>query len=595
MNPDSDVMKPLTSAVKRAEYAVVDIETKDGKTQKKGFTRPFLAGLFDGEHYNETKGDECLIDLLELILSDRFDGWTFYAHNGGGFDWLHMLHHIRDAGFKFEIVAVGSTIQMLIVKPPTKSKRKGWRFLDSYKLIPLKLADACHTFGGLEKLEQDLDAHEDDPSWSEYLRRDCEGLYDVLTRFHDLVETRLRGEVGITAASTSMKTFRRAYQTDYVQRHTQHHPFFRESYYGGRVEIFEEQGEGLHYYDLNSSYPAAMLQPVPVGEKIIWEGMPTKQLMKGAVGFARAKVDYPETVNIPCLPHRCETSSKLLFPVGRFEGVWPAVELLRAEEQGATVEWGHSIWMQARPILAPMVEDLYAYRDKSRPDYDPGLALTAKLLLNSLYGKFGMKTEREKLVILEPGQRVPDGSRAANPMDPDCLIWWIPETADAPYIIPQIAAHITALARLRLHDYLTLADETGTLAYCDTDSIITTAELPTSTELGALKDEGEGVLYSGEFLLPKLYCLKGDDESLKIGMKGYSLPKGDSKRRRLYERVKEGDVIEFKRLEKIGALAANGFLRGPEMRTVTKQLRSRDEKRRHLPSGTTAPIVLNEW
>ena len=35
--------------------------------------------------------------------------------------------------------------------------------------------------------------------------------------------------------------------------------FIRGSYYGGAVDYYKAYGENLHYYDVNSLYPYAML------------------------------------------------------------------------------------------------------------------------------------------------------------------------------------------------------------------------------------------------------------------------------------------------------------------------------------------------
>ena len=604
MQSAGDILKPLTGDIKEQRYAVVDIETKKGETQEAGFTRPFLAGYYDGEQYYETKGKDCLVQMVMVLLSPDRDGMRYYAHNGGGFDWLHILPVIHALGYYFEVLTVSSSIQMLVVKKSEKDHSKGWTFLDSFKLIPTSLAAACKSFGTSQKLgDHDLNLHEDSPEWSKYLKQDCVSLFQVLKRFHTLVEHRLHGEVGITAASTAMKTFRRGYQAHAIERHTEHHSFFRACYYGGRVEIFKKQATGLHYYDINSAYPHAMLAPMPCGNCFeARHEKPSGALAKGRVGFAWARVDMPR-VHVPCLPQKCEETGRLIFPVGKLKGYWSAVELERAEQMGATVHWDRSYWIEAKPILAPYVEALYQYRDKSRSDYDEGLAQTAKILLNSLYGKFCMSHERSKIVILKPGDAPPHGARAADPKDPDCAVWHVSEEVDAPYIIPQISAYITALARLRLHDFLLLAAEGGELAYCDTDSVQTTANLDhlCGSKLGMIKDEGEGATYSGEFLLPKLYCLTDEatGES-KIAMKGYEKDgrKENGKRYHsasLFNRAKNGETITFERLEKIGAMAQKQFSSGPQMNMVKRQLRSKDKKREYLDNGDTRALYLEQW
>lgn len=592
MNDISDMMMPLTGAPKRPKFAVVDLETKDGETQKGGFTRPFLSGYYDGEHFTCFRGGDCIKSMLLFLLSPRLNGMTYYAHNGGAFDWLHFLPMLTALGYSFEIITVSSKIQCLRVKPHKNSRKKGWTFLDSYQLIPAGLGKITKAFGTEVQKDTnfDYDTQEDDRRWDEYLEQDCISLHQTLIKFYDLVENYLGGEVGMTTASTAMKTYRRKYQEFPIERHSKYHEFFRSAYYGGRVEIFRERASNLHYYDINSAYPFAMLKPMPVGKLVECKGKPLKWMTEGRIGFARANVFVPEKTYIPVLPCRNQ-DGRLIFPTGSFTGVWTAIELFKAIEMGAKVEWLDSVWISARPIFSEFVTKLYTLRDKEREGYDESLAYVAKIMLNSLYGKFATNTLREKIIYVSENGEPPEGIFPINPEDPECSLYRIEEEIDAPYIVPQIAAHITALARLHLLSIMLEAHKHGTLAYCDTDSIITSANLShiCSSGLGSLKDEGEGVVYDGEFIQPKFYMLNGNDGSCKVTMKGYRDRTPES-----FNSVKLGGTLHFETLERIGAMVKKEFITGPKMISVKRSLQSEDRKRTHLTDGKTKPIVLNE-
>lgn len=604
MSNNLGLLMPTTGPIRRVPYAVIDIESKDGETQKGGFTRPFLVGWYcpDTGHYR-TKGESCIEAMIAFALTERFDGWCFYAHYGGSFDWLHFLPFIHRMGFHYEIVSVGSSIQLLKVKRSKDCHSKGWTFLDSHKLIPTSLENAAKSFGVTLKKQQDLNLHEDDPSWVGYLEHDCQAAYEIVKRYHELIEIRLNGEVGITAASTAMRTFRRGYQEAPIYRHTDHHDLFRECYYGGRVERFASKVSGIRVYDINSSYPYSMTKEQPVGRAEEWEGYPTSHLRRTKLGFVRAKVIVPDSIHIPVLPYRhgkmvkgVFKADKLLFPTGIFKGSWCWKELAKAEEQGAKVECYDSVWIEKGTPFNRMVAQLYAYRDKTRPDFDQGLAEVAKILLNSLYGKFGMKQDREKLVrfAMTEDDFPPDGARAANPQDPDCDLWYVTEDADADYVCPQIAANVTTESRLLLHNYFEIADSRGILAYGDTDSIQTTADLSdyVGSELGKLKDEGSGEIFLGEYLQPKLYCLSGDRGTEKLTMKGFRPPKQG--KRDYYERVKAGEVVTFDVLEKIGRLASRQFASPPRMISLSRSIQSEDGKRVPLTETTSRAIRMRE-
>jgi hypothetical protein len=371
-----------------------------------------------------------------------------------------------------------------------------------------------------------------------------------------------------------------------------------------------------------------MQASMPIGKLYTCEGTPYAAITGAGtrVGFANVSVDYPEDVNFPVLPYRYR--GRLCFPVGRFSGVWTAAEIEAAEEQGARITWHKSVWIESGPVFSEMVSELYQYRDKSRPGYDEGLAQTAKILLNSLYGKFGMNVTREKIIFLEKeDDEPPEGAKPCNPKDPDCRLWMVDEVVDAPYIAPQVSAYITALSRLHLHRLITQASAVGQVAYYDTDSVLTTADLShmCSSKLGGLKDEGMGLTYKGVFVQPKLYSLEATEadalalpvEALaaisggslldaaawiqqkaipadkakflrKLVMKGYKERSAER-----FESLCMGEVVSYKSLEKIGALARLQFKRGPQMRMVTRQIRNQDEKR-IFEGNTSRPIFMDE-
>jgi hypothetical protein len=131
-----------------------------------------------------------------------------------------LMQRGKGLGFSFSIVPLSSAIQVLDVwRTGSKAgKHVTWRFLDSYKLIPTGLDKALKSFGIGAKLEHDLAIHENDPSWLDYNRGDCEQLWKLVNRFHRYVEDTLGGEIGITAPSTAMKLYRRKYLTASIPR-----------------------------------------------------------------------------------------------------------------------------------------------------------------------------------------------------------------------------------------------------------------------------------------------------------------------------------------------------------------------------------------
>ncbi len=623
MVADFSKLTPLTGKARRRDFIVLDLESKRDFTDAAGFTRPFMFGVYDGERYyaffdktpptsqdweeHYFREGGCVDRGMRFVLQKKYRGKHIYAHNAGRFDYLFLLPWLmlvgRALGFEFTVIPVASSIQVMDVWRG-KLRRHVWRFVDSLKLIPTSLDKAAKGFGlpGKDKSAlgpDDLNRPETDrKAWIGYNAQDCIQLFRVLEKFHHYVENVLLGEVGITAPATSMKIFRRRFLKGPIERAIDTHAFIRESYKGGRTEDYIRKGEKLYYFDINSSYPAAMLEDMPAGEATWWEGDPSTFIKDGFIGFCEVDVWVPPTLNIPPLPL---TQGKLIFPVGKLSGIWEWSELKMALEVGCEIrKWKRSVWYPPKRIFREFVTELYKYRDRSREDFDQGLSEVAKNMLVSLYGKFGMKTLRKK-IFLATDPELPANAVPANG-DPECPVWYAETESDAPYIMPQISARVTSLGRQNLYrGMLAVHKAGGRVYYGDTDSIITDVVIPTSTELGAFKDElpEYGGRLCGEFLAPKLYALTAPaDDEKKV--KAYEKVKAKGIENRLktlenFHKLARGETLTMSRLEKVGTLAQAGFSRGPKMREVPRRFLAEDAKRTMHEDGTSSPLYLEMW
>jgi len=642
----------------------------DGKKAITWRNKPGMEGVHWKHRHMERGG--CIDQFMRFILEThlpfhsprRFQNKriNIYAHNGGKFDHLFIIGWLVDHKdkYQFEITSAQSRIQRLDVWRRGKSRKKygSWSFLDSVSLLPMQLEKVGPTFNLAKgKIKMDLDTPEDHPDWEPYNIQDCKVLYRGLKKFQKLIH-HLGGEVGITAPATAMKLFRRRYQKKWIHRnahfadckdecksldesnpeayakpcerwqcdgtcHGCAHDFVRQGYYGGRTELFRSYGYNLVYHDLNSSYPASMLEPMPVGKMFKYEGGNTRQLKllsKDHIGFVECEVYIPKSkCKLPPLPFRW--NGKLIFPVGRFTSVWDYDELKLLDHplvNGKITKIIRSVWYQKAPVFREMVNDLYVYRQKHykdctgkdeltgkdckgcRTEYNEGLSFCAKLMLNSLYGKFGMREDRTSLMLIPEGAEWPEHGWPTNG-ERDCRIWEVERIAKAPYIIPQISAHITALSRIKLFmGMAAILKRKGWLAYADTDSIL--SDKPPDNvggKLGQWKNEYPGIMLEGEFILPKLYrllkhdpgCTNGECEGCRGTVQRMKGVAGYVQTSENFTKMVAGESIPFDRLMQHRTML-NGEKLTPIVVTTSKQIRTKYDKRILLPNGTTQPLYV---
>jgi hypothetical protein len=180
----------------------------------------------------------------------------------------------------------------------------------------------------------------------------------------------------------------------------------------------------------------------------------------------------------PCLPVR---DDEILFPYGGLYGHWTYPEMRQLLKDGGDIIRVKECieFAETENPFDRYVDFCYGERLKAK---EPIQKEFWKLMLNSLYGKFGSHGQIET-IFDDESSLVGGEAKYSN------VIW---------------SAYVTAYARLRLLEYLRC---TSKCYYTDTDSLFTPDVLETSTELGKLKQEGT---YSQAwFKGNKIYLLDG--------------------------------------------------------------------------------------
>jgi len=518
---------------KDLKIAVFDIETHN-------WINPYAVGFYDGETYTQFLGKTCISDFLRFVLRYKYRAYSIFAHNGGRFDFNFLMEVLKTWKYDINLIFQGSRCLQIKVynqkegEIHNRKARNNIKFCDSVALLRFSLDDLTKNFNVVHKKLNFMDKQENerdyeylyglykenDKRFHKYLQHDVLGLYEVLMKFNDLVKEN-KGKMSLTIASTSMKTFQKGYlEKDIKMTNRNLNDEMKIGYYGGRTEIFKmflDEGS-YRCYDINSLYPHVMFNnPFPVSKPNTINN-PSKEMIMELDGITKCNVKTPNDLYIPILPYKMQVNknNKLMFPLGSFTGYWDNMELRKAIELGYKVEPIKMFSFKTEYIFKEYVNNFYKLKQDSvrdTPSY-----IIAKLMLNSLYGKFAQCQDSESLVKINNVEDMKNYD-IVDVFDADSNLYKIRTESNGNFFIPQISIHVTALSRLCLYGYLEQLHNNGyDVAYCDTDSLFTNGFLKTSNKLGDMKKEYDFI--RGYFLLPKTYCVV-KKEGNKIKAKGY--------------------------------------------------------------------------
>lgn len=561
----NQLLRPLSSK-RKIKFCVFDIETSKWVHQT-------LVGFYDGEnyvHFNNVK------DFLAFFLKKKYAFYKCFAHYGAGFDFNFILDAMDKyyPDYKMTILS-NNGASMIKIHDFGKSNRT-WTFVDSFRLLPDSLGELTKAFD-VEHKKIELDRSKLDSLTREelihYNKYDCKGHYEVLKKFEKWFED-FGVQLKTTTASQAMATFRQTMDFSVPLLSPKIESFIRSSYYGGRVEVFKMRSyDRLYFYDVRSLYPYVMKKyPMPVGSPKL-----VAKFYDDEIGFYRCNISIPE-MYLPPLPHVIE--HKLLFPIGNFSGVYSSTEIQLAEKLGCEIDIDYGYVFPSTYLFDKYIDKMYYYKENG----NTATKKIGKLLLNSLYGKFGQNRKKQSL-IRASGL----ASLGLVPYDESHALFSKESISKATFIIPSIASWITSCARTELMNWLLKAGEQN-IYYCDTDSVCSTKQLPTGKNLGEMKleyDANEGI-----FLLPKMYAIRTNDRTI-IKAKGFERGFADKLTFTDFEDALHGNKSAFiQEVQRFGkfkeVLRREGQFIG--MLTKKKSIQSEYSKRNIVENYDTVPV-----
>jgi DNA polymerase type B, organellar and viral len=305
----------------------------------------------------------------------------------------------------------------------------------------------------------------------------------------------------------------------------------RSGYTGGAVDMYIPEGKNIKGWDVNSLYPSQMESKLmPVGVPTYFNGDITK-IDENTFGFFYCKITAPDNILHPILQTRVKINgiTKTIAPIGSWKDMLFSEEMNNALKYGYKIEvlWGYTF--ESKNIFKDYVDFLYSIRSNYSKS-DP-MNFIAKILLNSLYGRFGMDDNFDNITIIHKDyyndfeNKFIDKITEKIELDDHYIVFFRPsdnliEDHGEHNVSVGIAAAITAYSRIHMSQFKN--NPKINLYYTDTDSIYTDSDIDDSfihdTKLGKLKLEN--ISKKAIFLAPKVYYLITENDNHIYKVKG---------------------------------------------------------------------------
>lgn len=503
---------------------------------------------------------EFIKNCLNLTKESRRQRYLFFFHNLNKFDSYFILNTLSNTEeFDINIISRNNQIYKIVIF--NKITKLRLEFRDSLLYLPISLDELSRIFCIKYKklsFNQDnnlINNYIVDVKFQEDLKNYC--LFDSLAlqegfeSYLKYIRTSLKIEPldSLSLPGISLRYFRSTFYDDIncpIERLSSNKDnFIRKSYRGGMVELFKPHLIDGFHYDVNSLYPYIMKSfhmPIGVGQ---WVDISD---IDNFFGFVKVEVTSPEYDHKPFLNYY-DDKLGLIAPLGTWVEVYFSEEIKYALTLGYKFKYLKGLSYSKGIIFDKFVDSLYGLR-LMHPKKSPLNTIT-KLLLNSLYGRFGMKTEMIKSRIIDNQDikkyvssydiinistfehkslisfkeiselnklnlllenkyitidKYNDLSKPKNSINESSAV--------------QIASAITAYGRIFMDQFK--RDPNLDVYYSDTDSIFCKnpllSQFISDTELGKFKLENK--VNEGIFILPKVYMIKTLDKKTIIKCKG---------------------------------------------------------------------------
>lgn len=516
---------------------------------------------------------------------DTKESFTLFAHNGS-FDLpvLDAFNWLQDDGWNLTNAVIDSP--PIILK--WRKDGKTIRFIDTLNIWRMPLAAIGKSIG-LDKLPFP-DDNATPEYWDTYGKRDTEIIMLAIIKWFDFIKQHDLGGFAPTLASQAVRAYRHRFMNNkiLIDDNETALNMARDAYHGGRTECFHigEVTGPLYQLDVNSMYPDVMkkeLMPtclIGVFKRV--KHLELYKLMKDCSVIAQVTL----SVDTPVFPQF--KNGKLIFPVGDFETTLTTPELIYALDNGYVTNINQVAIYKQAIIFSEFVTYLYDLRQRAKNNNETTTAQMAKILMNSLYGKFGQQGRVYETIDNNDSKEIKtwteidaDTNEVIHHRQFAGMVQQLttePESRDSH---PAIAAHVTAYARMNLWNIYQTAG-LDNCYYSDTDCVVVNQSgydnlqpLIDPNLLGFLKLEQ--IIQRASIRGPKDYTF--DDVQKVKGVK------------RTAEWL-DTNTVRQEQWAGLRGLLAKGDLTAPTTKTITKRLKRIYTKGDVMKSGRVKPYRL---
>jgi hypothetical protein len=350
--------------------------------------------------------------------------------------------------------------------------------LDTFNWFHSSLAELGQGIG-IPKLEMpSTDAPQGD--WDAYTHRDVEIIKSAMLLYLDFIKVNDLGNFQMTQASQSFTAYRHRFMHHeiLIDSNEKALDLARSAYMGGRTEAFyigEKTGD-FYLMDVNSMYPFVMaINDYPTVLRSVYSRVNLADL-PGMLRSSLVVGDVTVNTTEPCYP--LQSKLGLLFPVGEFRTHLATPELKLALDSQCIQQIHRLALYEHAPLFEQYVNTLYKLRQGYKVEGNHAFNYLCKLMLNSLYGKFGQRGR----IFSDDSHTDSQDVKSWEEWDADThifvkyrqfggLVQTYKNEGESFNSSPAIAAHVTAYARMWLWQLICQAAREHVF-YCDTDSLV---------------------------------------------------------------------------------------------------------------------------